>query len=76
MGDECEHYMHQHRNEKHADHRGIGPYGWILQMTPQQRQRQAARRLPVSWVVATWLILGGMAALVALAIISSAMSAR
>lgn len=76
MSDEVDFKHHTHAAEPHhTDHYVHGTplsYGWITQMTPEQRERQLAKRVSKGEEVATWVILIGMTVLVALGFIIAA----
>ena len=73
MPDEHEHHTYPQGHDEY--YVGLNR-SWITEMTPEERQRQAARRLPKSWVIATWAILLGVTALVVLAVVSAVISAH
>ncbi len=69
MSDEHEQQLHQLEREQAQDstsaYLGIP---WFDRMTPEERERQVEKRLPKSGVIATWVILIGVAVLVVLGV--------
>jgi hypothetical protein len=72
MPDEHEQQGHQREQELHQQEQEQAQdstpayFGaaWWEDMTPEERERQAERRVPKSEVIVTWVILIGVAALV------------